>query len=323
MAAAGGGGDAADEQLYPQYDAAHPLGVPLLVNVLACVAQAGYVVDAAQAFASCKAVWRRDVQVQWALAKQQRRRDKMTRLMRACDRGDLARVVELLAWRSDVDAQDADSWAPLHFASALGRLEVARELVARGGARLETRNARGKSALHLACSFGHAATARLLLDAGALVDGEDGECHTPLWCASALNQPLEIVRELLARGANVNAADDGNRTPLVIASKNGSAAIVRELISRGADLDAQTTVGRWSALMNACYQGSLGVAALLVNAGADTSLRHSHGTTALGFAIACVRRDDSDIAFGGAAPSDEEREEHLRLVALLEERGAP
>jgi hypothetical protein len=46
----GGAGDGLGEQLYPQYDAAHPLGVPLLVNVLASVAQAGYVVEAAPAF---------------------------------------------------------------------------------------------------------------------------------------------------------------------------------------------------------------------------------------------------------------------------------
>ena len=208
---------------------------------------------------------------------------------------------------------------------------MARELVARG-AKLETRNGRGKAALHLASSFslGHsnassdsrAALVRLLLDAGAKIEAEDTERRTPLWCACALNQPA-AVRDLLARGANVDARDDGNRTAAIIASKNGSVAIVRELIAHGADLDVQSTVGRWSALMNACYQGSLAVASALIEAGANLALRHSHGTTALGFAEACVRRDDSDIAFGGAAPSDEEREEHLQLVTLLEERGAP
>jgi hypothetical protein len=78
-----------------------------------------------------------------------------------------------------------------------------------------------------------------------------------------------------------------------------------------------------TALRWASDRGLEPVVARLVAAGAGLDRVDSGGTTALGFAEACVRRDDSDIAFGGAAPSDEEREEHLQLVALLEGRGAP
>ncbi len=43
------------------------------------------------------------------------------------------------------------------------------------------------------------------------------------------------MRELLARGANVNAADNFGGTPLILASWCGHAEVVQALLSAGAD----------------------------------------------------------------------------------------
>jgi ankyrin repeat protein len=96
----------------------------------------------AQAFGACRDFWRNDVQMHWALARGRHGVHKMTRLMWASREGRLARVVELVAWNSDVNAQDEDGYTPLPFASWKGHLEVTRELLRRG-AKLEVKDKDG------------------------------------------------------------------------------------------------------------------------------------------------------------------------------------
>jgi ankyrin repeat protein len=57
---------------------------------------------------------------------------------------------------------------------------------------------------------------------------------TPLEHAVHKNQPGS-VEELLAQGANPNAADRNGRTPLIMAAGYGEADIVRLLLAHGAD----------------------------------------------------------------------------------------
>jgi ankyrin repeat protein len=55
-----------------------------------------------------------------------------------------------------------------------------------------------------------------------------------LFVASQIGH-LDVVRELLARGANANAAFDTGATPLIQASWNGHVDVVRALLAAGAD----------------------------------------------------------------------------------------
>ena len=66
------------------------------------------------------------------------------------------------------------------------------------------------------------------------------------------------MRELLARGAAVDAAANDGATPLLIASQEGHLEVVREFISRGADPRAATF-----ALLAAIEAGHMTVAGLL------------------------------------------------------------
>ena len=49
------------------------------------------------------------------------------------------------------------------------------------------------------------------------------------------NGHLGVVRELLARGANANAATNSGATPLILASRRGHVMVVRALLAAGAD----------------------------------------------------------------------------------------
>ncbi|WNV74637.1 ankyrin repeat domain-containing protein [Geodermatophilus sp. DSM 44513] len=99
----------------------------------------------------------------------------------------------------------------------------------------------GVDLLVIAATGGAAGTARVLLDRGADADG--GALH-----AAAAGTRLELVRLLLAAGADVNRRDpDTGRCPLHAAVSAGADGDVPEvvgaLLDAGADVDATTADG--------------------------------------------------------------------------------
>jgi ankyrin repeat protein len=77
---------------------------------------------------------------------------------------------------------------------------------------------------------------RELLNHGANVNTADKDCVTPLSVASQ-NGHVEVVRELLNHGANVNTADNDGVTPLLVESQNGHVEVMRELVNHGANVN--------------------------------------------------------------------------------------
>ncbi len=73
---------------------------------------------------------------------------------------------------------------------------------------------------------------------------------------------MEVVRELLARGAAVDAVEDAGCTPLYIASQNGHLEVVCELLARGALPGVAATNGA-TALSRATANGHAAIAQLL------------------------------------------------------------
>jgi ankyrin repeat protein len=90
----------------------------------------------------------------------------------------------------------------------------------------------------------------------------------------------EIVRDLLARGADPNARDRHGQTGVMIAAHAGHAATIQLLIDHGANLNVTAKYGL-SAVMLAVVAGHEEIALALARAGADLTLR---GTGAPGFA---------------------------------------
>jgi uncharacterized protein len=91
---------------------------------------------------------------------------------------------------------------------------------------------------------------------------------------------LQRVRDLLDRGADLDARDRHGQTGLMLAAHAGHRAVVEVLIAHGANLNTTAKYGL-SALMLAIVAGHLDVAGLLAGAGTDLGLR---GTGAPGFA---------------------------------------
>ena len=93
-----------------------------------------------------------------------------------------------------------------------------------------------------AAKSGNLVELRAALDAGAIVDNKiDG--NTALLWASAYGY-LEIVKELINRGADKNIQDVEGFTPLSWASSLGRINVVSELVSRGVDITIKNKFGQ-------------------------------------------------------------------------------
>jgi uncharacterized protein len=134
----------------------------------------------------------------------------------------VARV--LIEAGADVNAKDDAEDSPFLYAGAEGRLEILKMTIA-AGADLKSTNRYGGTALIPAAHHGHVEAVKVLLATRIDVDhvrGDGGPIHT------------EIVRLLVAAGANVDLADRERVTPLAHAQRRGYAGMARILRAAGA-----------------------------------------------------------------------------------------
>jgi cytohesin len=99
---------------------------------------------------------------------------------------------------------------------------------------------------------------------------------------------LARVRDLLARGADVDARNDEGRPPLVSAVLGGSLPLLDLLLAHGADVDARDPHG-WTPLHYAAQEVLPEMAARLLARGADANAQDDEGNTPLARAIFFAR----------------------------------
>ena len=202
-----------------------------------------------------------------------------TALMMAAEKGDVKLIEMLLKHGADVNAQVTSS------------------------------HNKGNTALMFAAHKQNANVVEMLLKHGAnpnLVPQKrfDDTSQSALLQAvvNYMGQPQKLspdqrrmIRALLAHGANVNLGNEYSM-PLQSVSSRFAPDVVREFLKRGAKVNWQNVDG-WSALMSAASVGDLQTVKLLLQAGANKSLRDEDGKTALYWA---------------------RREKHLDVVRVLE-----
>jgi hypothetical protein len=168
---------------------------------------------------------------------------KVTPLMDAAEKGDVALVKQLLAGGANVNAHDQRGYTALMHAS-MGRRDAA-DVV------------------------------RVLLSAGAIVNARDKSGRSALIWSMRNEMRSGIVKELVLGGADVNIRDSYGTSALLEVISSGQDEIAEEetvnlLIAAGADLEAKNSLGEtpWDLAMRT---HRVRIAEMLNKAGAKQS----------------------------------------------------
>jgi ankyrin repeat protein len=171
----------------------------------------------------------------------------------------------------------------LMVASSRGYSEMLTELIRRG-ANVNLKRYTGETPLMFAADSGDAETVKALLRAGANPNVKVMSFHageiTPLTRAidSDSEHRVEIVRLLISARAQINPQGKFAMSSLMHAV--GDLEIVKLLIANGADVNQKNFRGA-TALMAAAIDGPASVVKYLLEHGADVNARDKDGTTAL------------------------------------------
>jgi ankyrin repeat protein len=267
----------------------------------------------------------------------------VTAMSLAATNGNAAIIRRLLDAGVDANAANAGGETALMTATRTGKLDAMKVLLDRGANVNAHDTARAQTALMWAVTENHPDAVKLLLDRGAdihmstVVTVTPGE-YVPARPAAASGTgiirqralptpnggmtPLlfavrdgnaEMVKLLLDRGANVNAADDYHRGPLFAAidlrnfnhdkyddlptDGREPLELIKTLIAKGANVNQQADTvpvhglmqfdGSWvnfdgqTPFIRAALSGDIEVMRLLVAAGADPNIKTAQGTTSL------------------------------------------
>lgn len=191
---------------------------------------------------------------------------------------------DILALRNLLDAganpdEIVDGFAPLHYASANGRLEMVEELL-RHHADVDLKDENGYTALDHASCNGELEIVRELIKYHATIDLKCNSGNTALYLATRFGY-VDIVRELLEYGDDPNESDS-NIKPLHLASKSKHPEMVQQLIYHGANVHARTESGRTPLHLASAF-GRLEIVKILIPY-CDLSLTDAHGKTAVDLA---------------------------------------
>jgi ankyrin repeat protein len=185
------------------------------------------------------------------------------------------------------------------FAAAARGDAAAVTKLASSGAKVDAKDARGRTPLHVAAFMRERDAMKALVAAGADPNALDADRYDMVTIAAVADDPatMDAALKLGNRATNVTSRYDG--TALIAAAHLGHVEVVRMLIKAGAPLDHVNNLG-WTALIESIVLGDGGarhVATLtaLVEAGADLNIADRQGLTPLHLAEARGYREMSEI----------------------------
>ena len=220
-------------------------------------------------------------------------------LLDAIKSGQHATAVDIIAKKSaDVNTPEADGSTALLWAANLNDTDLASRLL-KAGADPKVRNKLGSTPLAEAAFNANSELIKALLDAGADANATGPDGQTPLMLV-ARTANVAAAKLLLDKGANPNAKEaQRGQTALMWASASSQGPMVRELLAHGAQPDAATDIdmmtplvsgepraqprspGGMTAMLFAVREGCIDCVKALIEKGAKVDLVDPEGVTPL------------------------------------------
>jgi uncharacterized protein len=263
--------------------------------------------------------------------------ERKRRLLLAAKRGDAANVRKLLGAGVSANVANAKGVPAIAWAALAGDPETIQALLA-AGADVGEGNQLGHQALLIYLSEGiqrewgvtqrrgyldavsgrrllerREETVRRLIAAGAAVDVENSPRGTVLnnaigYTMAYYNPPeilsAEIIKSLIAAGADVNAADTYGKTALMLAAERSSAELVRMLLEAKASVNVKDKQWGFTPLIYALHSydaAHTAVVKALLAAGADVDAADEEGRTTLMLAASNVLAVRTLLGAGASA----------------------
>lgn len=197
--------------------------------------------------------------------------------------GEVRPLQDLLAKGFSANDRDGYGETLLMRAVVYGKTDAVKFLLEKG-ADVNGTNFAGATALMRAA--GDAAKTKLLIDRGANVNARSGLGNTPLILAARAANGAACVEFLIGKGAEIGATNQFGANAILTASASGNLKSVEALLKHGADVNshsrASQAVALWgggrSPLMWAAVRGDIGLAKVLLAAGADINAQEGFGT---------------------------------------------
>eukprot|EP00752_Nemacystus_decipiens_P007696 g6879.t1 len=175
----------------------------------------------------------------------------------------------------------------LEAAAAMGYRDVTQRLV-KGGAEIG-------DAFHRAVQGGHGDIVRDLLESGASITAKYTTTgHTPLHVAAGWGK-TDLVQLLLLKGADKDALDNEEMTPLVLAGYQGHVAAAQALLAAGADANHRCREYKTPVMHVAAQEGHVEILRALIKHGADVAAVDTDGRTALHIAASFATSEAVDM----------------------------
>ncbi|CAH2311159.1 ankyrin-3-like [Pelobates cultripes] len=217
-------------------------------------------------------------------------------------------------------------------------------MLLKNGAQVDAIDEKNQTALFHAVSSQHEATVKVLLEHGALIDSniidiafktnnekifglllEYSKGLSPDTMISAMFKAVKlnlygIINALIDKGTDVNATNDLNYTPLLLAAELGKSEAAQAVIEKGADLDVRTP-NLNTALHLAVQGGDVSITKLLIRKGININITGPGDQTPIHVAAFHNRQELIDILIEAGADVNVVTKELVTPLHIASQRG--